>query len=384
MNSQKSEPAPTPTPTEPTDEGWVPTEGAAYRAALLVTEQGQCAKEIALTLYQHQRPRELGRVARLLRYAAQKNLLRLTAPINEKLQLALTRKYGGLKNFHVVNNDHVAYVETPGTEAAFRGDAVCRRAAEIVAGRIQELLNAAKERPRRIVIANAGGHAMSRIVHFLAEMKLTDRLPDSSKLLFLSLNSASIPNNFEKGANVLAVEMAKIFGGDHLAICTIWPKDIQQRYAEAVQNIDLLICGAGSDRGLLFTWLKENTVNQTRKGKPVETKIQLPEKACGDICLIPLNRAGEEIKFERCEEVAEVARVLAPHPSYRQLQKLAGDNKVIYVAMGYESDDRRHPQPPAQRPPAHSKLAITQAILQQTLSSTCILGATLATDLLDA
>jgi len=379
----KSEPA-TPPDDPLLDEHWLPTEGAAYRAALLVTHEGKCAKEIALAIYGHCRPRELGRVARLLKFAAEKNLLRLTAPINETLQLALTEKFGGQKQFHVVNNDHVAYVESPGDEAAFRGDAVCRCAAEIIAARIHRLLTDPIHQHRPIVIANAGGYAISRILHFLAGMKLTGDTPDPRRLLFLSLNSATIPNNYEKSANVLAVEMAKIFGGEHLAICSIWPRNIQKRYAQAIRDIDLLICGAGSDRGLLFTWLKENTVDRHENNAVVRTKIKLPAKACGDICLIPVNPDGEELEFAQPEEQAEVARVLSPHPTHHQLQTLAGQDKVIYVAMGYENDDRRRPQPPARRPATHSKLAITKAILQQSLTRTCILGATLARDLLDS
>ena len=61
-NMPKSEPAP-PSDDPSLDEHWFPTEGAAYRAALLVTNEGKCAKEIALAIYGHCRPRELGRVA---------------------------------------------------------------------------------------------------------------------------------------------------------------------------------------------------------------------------------------------------------------------------------------------------------------------------------
>lgn len=370
-------------PTEPAqDETWIPTEGAAYRAAVLVTSEGKCAKEIARALYGHIGKKELGRVARLLKFATAKNLLKLNTPINEALQSALTEHYGGQKKFHVVNNDHVAYVEAADTEAAFRGDAVCRCAAEVIAIRIQRLLTDPAHSDRQIVIANAGGHAVSRIVHFLAEKKLTDEKHEPTRLLFLSLNSASIPNNYEKSANVLAVEMARIYGGEHLAICSIWPKEIRDRYARAIKDIDLLICGGGSDRGLLFSWLKENTLDHAAANTAVKTKIKLPAKACGDICLIPVNAAGEELKFTHPGELAEVDRVLSPHPTHDQLQTLAGLDKVIYVAVGYQSDDRRHPQPPAPRPGPHSKYAITQAVLQQSLAGTCILGATLAYDLL--
>ncbi|MEI6078962.1 MAG: hypothetical protein WCS94_25540, partial [Verrucomicrobiota bacterium] len=320
------------------DETWFPTEGAAYRVALLVTKDGKCAKEIADTIYGHHGKKELGRVARLLKFAASRNLLRINAPINETLQLALTEHFGGQKNFHVVNNDHVAYVESPDTEAAFRGDAVCRCAAQVLAARIHLLLADPAHKNRQIVIANAGGHAVSRIVHFLAEMRLADEKHAPGRLLFLSLNSAAIPNNYDKSANVLAVELAKIFGGEHLAICTIWPQSIRKRYAEAIANIDLLICGGGSDRGLLFTWLKENTVDRYDHHTTVRTKIKLPAKACGDICLIPVNPAGEELKFTHPEEMAEVARVLSPHPTHHQLRTLAGQDKVIYVAVGYDSD----------------------------------------------
>jgi hypothetical protein len=50
--------------------------------------------------------------------------------------------------------------------------------------------------------------------------------------------------------------------------------------------------------------------------------------------------------------------------------------------ISYQNDDRRPDLSVSPRPP-HSKLAVTRAILHRTLTRTCVLGATLARELIE-
>lgn len=351
-------------------ESWQPTDGAAYRAVELVLE-GNCAKQIAQILYGHHTPKEHGRVTSLLKHAKRQKLLKLRPPIKIDLQLQLAARFPGPVSFHVVNNDYVAYIENPVADEIFRGEAICRKAAEIVAQRIVALLQDKKRDPAKpLIIANAGGLAVSRVVRFLAEQKNLPVIADPRRLLFLSLNSAAMPTDNGRSANTLAVRLSEIFGGQHLALCPIWPADVKKAYDHAVRHIDLLICGAGTEHGLLFTWLRQNA------------GIKLPAAAVGDICLLPISATGDEVSLEK-QAPRRVRETLNPHPTYLDLQALASRDSIIYVAMGYQSDDRR-PDPALADRPKHSKLAVTQAILRHTLARTCILGTTLARDLLEA
>ncbi len=68
-------------------------------------------------------------------------------------------------------------------------------------------------------------------------------------------------------------------------------------------------------------------------------------------------------------------------PTYSDLQKLAARDGVIFIPTGNQHDDGR-PNPKAEPRHIHSKLAVTQAILNHSLTRTCVLGATLAGELL--
>jgi hypothetical protein len=61
---------------------------------------------------------------------------------------------------------------------------------------------------------------------------------------------------------------------------------------------------------------------------------------------------------------------------------LASRDAIVYVAVGNQTDDRK-PDVAATPRQFHSKLAVTRAILRHTLARTCVLGATLARDLLE-
>lgn len=344
---------------------WRATEGAAYRVADLM-RNGKSVGAIAKLLYGHHDSTHLERVHRLILYAVKKKLLIFNPPINEGLELKLKELFGGHTTFHVVNNDHVAVDEDGAAAEIFRGDVVCRQASKIVAHRIKTLLQ--DKQKKNIIIANAGGLAVSRLVRFLEEEKLIPDEADRRRLLFISLNSASMPTNYGLSSNSLAVRLAEIYGGRHIVLCPLWPSDTQTAYEKAVQHIDLLLCGAGSKDGLLFNWLKDHA------------KISLPSDAVGDIALIPLSADGLPVPlFPHTQQ--RMTKILNPHPTYAELQTLASKDRVIYVALGYQQDDRRPESSAAQKSQTHSKLAVTLAILRRSLARTCVLGNTLACDI---
>ena len=197
------------------------------------------------------------------------------------------------------------------------------------------------------------GLSVHGVVRHLAAYK---RIPEGTlpaQLLFLSLNAAAMPTAYGSNANALAVRMAEIYGGGHIALSPIWPASVQAQYAQALHDMDLLICGAGAHDGLLFNWLRE------------ETHIGLPADAVGDICLIPVGAGGQELRLE-LDGPAKVRKVLHPSPSYAELKALARRQAVIYIARGYVREDRpaarsKSAQPAAPVPP-HPPLAITRAI----------------------
>ena len=345
---------------------WRRNQEQACRAAEMVME-GYCAAQIAQEIFKSKNAKAINHVKPLLQLAEQSGFLCLTGREDHKLAADL-RDWSGNPDLtcHVVKNDHLAYSGDPAVDEARRADAVARKAAEIVAGRIAALLLKYKNGKRRIVIANAGGVAASRIVHFLGAHRLLPDETDPRQLLFISLNSASMPTDYGRSANVLAVRMAEIYGGEHIAVCPVCPARQRQIYDHAVHHIDLLVCGAGSDRGILFTWLRQHA------------GITLPPEAVGDICLIPISKSGHEVPLD-ADTREKADRLLNLKPTYSDLHALAGRNGIIFVPMGFRSPD---PQADAVSSPEHSKLAVTRAILKHSLTRTCILGATLARDLL--
>jgi hypothetical protein len=135
-----------------------------------------------------------------------------------------------------------------------------------------------------------------------------------------------------------------------------------------VRNIDLLVCGVGSRHSILFQWLEKHA------------HIELPKGAIGDICLIPITATGEQLHLQgNGPQLAR--RILQPNPSYADLQTLAAHDGVILVPVGYQADDKS-PQERAGSGKVHSKLEMTRAILRRGLAHTCVLGATLAQDLI--
>ncbi len=347
---------------------WQATPEVAYQAAAMAI-QGFSHGKIAKAIFKSKTPTAIRRIGGLLRHAEEAGLLRLQCPTNEELEKKLAARFGQRLTFHVVNNDQPLDSTEPMVEDALRSDAISRQTARVVAARISELLAGNRGRELPIVIANAGGYAMSRVVRFLPSYKTVPEDSNPGQLLFISLNSASIPTNYGLSSNALAVRMAEIYGAHHIALCPIWPEKVATEYARAVRHLDLLICGAGTDEGMLFKWLQS------------QVDIKLPRAAVGDICLIPISADGEELPLA-AGGPERIRKYLNPGPAYADLQSAADANRVILMLKGYERDDLKSDQRPASV--THSKLAIARAILAGKLSRTFVLGATLAHDLLAA
>ena len=349
---------------------WKSNLDEAYKAAVMVT-QGETTGQIAVNIFGSKSTACLTRVSSLLKLAEREGLFSLAGQLDVKTAAKLQAWCDNPEmKLHVVKNDHLAYSGNVAVDEAMRADAVARKAAEVVAERIAKLLHKFRHhKNRRIVVANAGGYAVSRIVHFLASHRTVPEETNPRQLDFISLNSASMPTDYGRSANTLAVRMAEIYGGSHIALCPIWPQHIADQYQRAVSNIDLLICGAGSNQSILFTWLRQHA------------GVNLPDDAVGDICLIPISRDGHEVPLDETSRANLNARVDL-QPSYSDLHSLAGRNGVIFVPMGFLSASA--PDNPAGSSPEHSKLAVTRAILKHSLAHTCILGNSLAQALIES
>ena len=339
----------------------------AYRAAELAAK-GNCAAKISKALFDGRDSQKIMRVNQLLKLAAERGIFSLKPPMNLDLEENLNFCFSKNITFHVVNNDQPPYEEGVTFDNSFRADAICRRAAEVVASRITTLLGEHRQSRKTIVIANAGGPAISRVVRFLPSYRNLPEESNAFQLLFISLNSASIPDHYDYSANTLAVRMSEIYGGRHIALSPVWPKAIGEQYSKAVRHIDLLLCGAGTNSGLLFHWLNN------------EVHVRLPSGAVGDLCLIPISAQGEELHLEDNGRKF-VEQQLRPSPTYEDLKDLADRNGVIYVAMGQQTGDKQT-HTPGTTPPPHSKLVVARTILKHGLARTCVLGATLARNLL--
>ena len=349
-------------------EPWHATREQAYQAAILVT-RGKCAGQIADVLFGDRQPVSLKRVARLLEYAQESGVMSLHCSRYERLEKQLTEQFGQRFTFRVVNNDHVIQEDNGVVDEEYRSDALCKEAAQVVAERIEKLLKEKGPHRKSIVIAIAGGVAASKTARFLAAHKTVPEEADTRKLLFISLNSASMPTSYGLSANTLAVRMAEVYRARHIALAPICPDDVGAEYKRAVQNIDLLICGVGTKHGILFQWLEKHV------------HIELPKGAIGDICLIPVSATGEELVLQG--NGPQLARkILHPNPSYADLQALGARDGVILIPVGYQTDDKSREERVGQGT-LHSKLEMTRAILRRDLAHTCVLGATLAQDLID-
>jgi hypothetical protein len=128
----------------------------------------------------------------------------------------------------------------------------------------------------------------------------------------------------------------------------------EAEYKQKVNNIDLLICGAGGHDSLLVK----------HSG---ELNVELPESMVGDLAFIPLDGDGRPVEHER---LAHVLESLSPQPTYPEVLRIARDRTkdVLVIISGDPT----------------SKLKVAHAILVGGLATHCVLGVSLARRLIDA
>ena len=336
-------------------------ENLAYEVARLVCQRGWTANTIAKNLFEDEyeskegKSRAIMRVKRALQLAIRRGILRLNPPTHEELRERLKERYHWINQFSVVHDE-------PDPFAPADDSPVFLVAARVISEEIQRLVTV-KQGKGDIVIANAGGLTLSGIIRHLPTEAVIPE--EAHRLRFVSLNGACRAENFEISANFLAVRMAEIYGGTHIASLPHAPKRIDEEYEQALKNIDLLISSAGTRNSFLFLW--------HRAGYEQDGENLIPETAVGDITFIPVEEQGNKVGLSR-DFQEHVESELRPRPHYEDLLSLAHKGKVLVVCA---SLPRGLWEPGADYGP-DAKARITKAILERGLASRCILGTSVA------
>lgn len=215
----------------------------------------------------------------------------------------------------------------------------------------------------KVTIANAGGLTLSRVFEHLRTEAIVPDNGDS--LRFLSLNAACKAENYQLSANYLAVQMAQIYGGRHIAVVH-GASSIEEEYNQAIHEIDLLISSTGTRNSFLFLWHKEQY-----KGKDTD----IPAGVVGDICFALINERGEKMKLSK-EYAAHVEETIRPRPEYSDLQSLAANGRVLVVSTLLPDDV----DPDADYSPS-ARAIVLRAVLKRGLASYCIVGTSVAKEL---
>ncbi len=341
------------------------TDADAYRVARMVCEKYLSANRIAHILYpdeynskkKQDKSRAIMRVKHLLRRAADRGILTVTPPPNERLAGELRKRpeFRDIR-FEVVDDWDDSQLLDP-------AEAVYREAARLVAEKIGALM---REKKGPVVVGNAGGPALSRLAEYLPAVSM-DYEDAASRLCFISLNAARSADRYDLSANFVAVRMAAIFGGRHIASLRRMPEKIKRQHDVRLREVDLLVCGSGAKTGFLGRWLKE-----------VCHVNALPKSVVGDICLIPIDDSGKEVGLT-ARAAKSIREDLRPEPPYDELKRLASQDKVL-VVFAYPptapGDQAAGVGTPA------SKTKIATAILRQPLTKWCVLGSSLAEQVL--
>jgi DNA-binding transcriptional regulator LsrR (DeoR family) len=314
------------------------TERFVHEVAELAWRNGLTANSIAARLGG---PGMIMQVKRALAKAVREGILVLKPPITDEYAARL-REQTRFKavDYTVVRTDHFHELQ-----------AICAVTSELIGDKITALV---KERPApsEIIIANAGGRALSEAVRLLHKNPPLIGPYDGKRLTFLALNSAGRRRNFDQSSNFLAVRLAEIFGGHHIAILDHTDPTVEREYAGKVKNIDLLLCGAGGLDSLLIEHAREQ-------------QVPVPDHVVGDFAFIPLDSDGRTVETPGLHKV--LAK-LSPHPDYSEILRIARDpTKAVLVVFSEHG----------------SKLEIAQAVLTAGLVTHCVLSLSLANRLID-
>lgn len=338
-----------------------------YEVARLVCEKGLTAPRVAARLYPDEygenrktKSRAIMRVKHLLSRALATGVIRLRRPRADLVAALRARpEFTGIR-FDVVDDRGAGLDPT---------EPVYREAARLVARRIHQLM---LRDNKPVIVANAGGWGLSRLTEYLPAV--ASSYEDARhRLQFISLNALRSADSYHLSANYVAVRMAAIFGGRHLARLKSW--SMEDQYQKSLLQISLLICGAGSRRGFLSEWLADQPDPQKFR----VSRVHLPTDVVGDICLIPINQDGEEVRFQAGLR-RRIQDELRPRPDYDTLKRLAADDKVLLVLAA--------PIPateaPAPDPSESLKIPVSRALLRPPLTKWCVIGSSMAEQLLSA
>jgi methylase of polypeptide subunit release factors len=197
-----------------------------------------------------------------------------------RLEVELERRYPGSrprKRFMVVQSPH-----EEGSGRVF--EAAARLLLSEIRRGLQKPEHGAAE---PFVVGVAGGRAHCEIVrHLEAERSLlTDE--DFSRVKFVALNSAAMPEHYERTANYLVTRLSQIFPKAQHVACLPDPGRQHGAYDRLLTGIDLLLGGAGGTgggSGFLKKWLASRGGN-----------LELPESMVGDFCYVPVDRDGNAL-----------------------------------------------------------------------------------------
>src|ERR1051325_4806747 len=219
------------------------TERFVHEVAELAWRNGLTANFIAARLGG---PSVIMQVKRALAKAVREGILVLRPPITDECagRLREQARYKALE-YTVVRTDHFHELQ-----------AISAVASELIGEKITALLNE-RTAPSEVIVANAGGRALSEAVRLLHKNPPVIGPYDGKRLTFLALNSAGRRRNFDQSSNFLAVRLAEIFGGNHIAILDHTDPTVEREYADKVKNIDLLLSGAGGLDSLLVEHARE-------------------------------------------------------------------------------------------------------------------------------
>jgi DNA-binding transcriptional regulator LsrR (DeoR family) len=283
-----------------------------YEIACLAWKEGLSANFIAKKLGYAGDAKAIMKVKRALLKAQKSGILVLNPPKKMDYHTQLKKKWP-LVDFTIVE----------GNKLLGKGDAVHIAASDVLATKIEELWNTAKA---DVVIANAGGHAVSETVKYLHQRIGPILEPHADRrLVFISLNSAGRARTFQQSSNFLAVRMSEMYDGHHIAVLGPADTSTEKEFKHLTENISLLVCGAGGPTSLLVERAKEE-------------RIRIPPEMVGDIAFTPLDEQGRRVQDSHLQGVIENYLHAAPlydeikrivqHPPRAVLVVLSGESKL--------------------------------------------------------
>ena len=319
---------------EPDEESFV------YQVAVLAWWEGLAPNAIAQRLGG---PHLIMKVKRALVKAVRGGMLRFEPPAMvaaaEQLQA----------NAQWKAREYTVVADRSSTE----NSSVYLKGAEKICELVVRILDETRSSGADVTVANAGGHTVSETIKCLHRIAPSIPPEDRTRLVFLSLNSAGRRESFDKSANFLAVRLAEIFGARHLAVLPPSDPGIEQEYTQRVENIHILICGAGSRHGMLAVHIREQ-------------HLDLPASVVGDFGFIALDANGRPVQSA---DLQKAAVALSAQPDYAEVLRIARD-PARYVLVLLCGED---PQ---------SKVDISHAILKAGLATHCVIGLSIAEPLI--